>query len=31
MEHDSWEKKKDLKNAKKIVVEFKKRINAEVR
>ena len=31
MEHDSWENKKDLKNIKEIVAEFKERINAEVR
>ena len=31
MEHDSWENKKDLKNVKEIVAEFKERINAEVR
>ncbi len=29
-EHDIWEKK-DLKNAKKVVAEFKKRINVKVR
>jgi len=31
VEHDSWENKKDLKNVKEIVAEFKERINAEVR
>ena len=31
MEHNSWENKKDLKNIKEIVAEFKERINAEVR
>ena len=31
IEHNSWEKKKDLKNAKKVVVEFKKRSNTKVR
>ena len=30
-EHDSWEKKKDLENAKKLVAEFEGRMNAEVR
>jgi len=30
-EHDSWEKEKDLENMKKVVAEFKGRINAEVR
>jgi len=30
-EHDSWEKKKNLKNAKKLVAEFEGKINAEVR
>ena len=30
-ERDSWKKKEDLKNIKEIVVEFKERINAEVR
>jgi len=29
-EYDSWEKKKDLENVKKLVVEFKRRINVEV-
>jgi len=31
VEHNSWENKKDLKNVKEIVAEFKERINAEVR
>ena len=31
MEHDSWEKKEDLENAKEVVVEFEKRTNVEVR
>jgi len=30
-EHNSWEKEKDLENAKEIVTEFEKRMNAEVR
>ena len=30
-EHDSQEKEEDLKNAKIVVVEFKRRINTEVR
>ena len=29
--YDIWEKKKDLENMKKVVAEFKERINAEVR
>ena len=29
-EHNSWEKKEDLENAKKVVAKFKKRINVEV-
>jgi len=29
-EYDSWEKKKDLENVKKLVVEFKRRMNVEV-
>ena len=31
VEHDSWEKKEDLENVKKIVVEFEGRMNVEVR
>ena len=31
VEHDSWEKEKDLENAKEIVTEFKRRINTDVR
>jgi len=31
VEHDSWEKKEDLENAKEVVVEFEKRTNVEVR
>ena len=30
-EHDSWEKKKDLENTKKIVAEFEGRMNVEVK
>jgi len=30
-EHNSWKKKKDLGNAREVVEEFKRRINAEVR
>ena len=30
-EYNSWEKKEDLKNTKVLVIEFEKRINAEVR
>ena len=30
-EHDSWEKEKDLENAKKLVAEFERRMNVEVR
>jgi len=30
-EHDSWEKKENLENAKKLVVEFEGRMEAEVR
>jgi len=28
-EYDSWEREKDLENAKEVVAEFKKKINAE--
>ena len=31
MKHDIWEKKKDLKNVKEVVAEFKERLNTEVR
>ena len=31
MEHDSWEKKEDLENAKKLVAEFERRVNREVK
>ena len=31
MEHDIWEKKEDLGNAKEVLEKFKGRINAEVR
>jgi len=31
IEHDSWEKEKDLENIKKVVVKFERRINTEVR
>jgi len=30
-EHDSWEKEEDLENAKELVAEFKRSMNAEVR
>ena len=30
-EYDSWKKKKDLENTKKVVKEFERRINVEVR
>jgi len=30
-ENDTWEKKEDLENAKKLVDEFKGRLNVEVR
>ena len=30
-EHDTWERKKDLGNAKKVLEEFEERINAEIR
>jgi len=31
VEHDSWEREKNLENAKEVVVEFKRRINVEVK
>ena len=31
VEHNSWEKEEDLENTKELVVEFKGRINVEVR
>jgi len=31
VKHDSWEKKENLENAKEVVAEFKKRMNAEVK
>ena len=31
VEHDSWEKEKDLENAKELVAKFEKKMNAEVR
>jgi len=31
VKHNSWKKKKDLENAKKVITEFERRINAEVR
>ena len=31
MEHNSWEREEDLENTKEVVVEFEKRLNAEVR
>ena len=30
-EHDSWEKKKNLENAKEVVAEFKGRMNTDIR
>jgi len=30
-EHDTWEKKENLKNAEKVLEEFKGKMNAEVR
>jgi len=30
-EHDSWEREKNLENAKEVVVEFEGRLNVEVR
>jgi len=30
-EYDSWEREKDLENAKEVVAEFKERMNAKVR
>jgi len=30
-ENDSWKREKDLENAKKIVAEFERRVNVEVR
>ena len=31
VEHNSWKREEDLENVKEVVVEFEKRINAEVR
>jgi len=31
VEHDSWEREKNLENAKEVVVEFKRRINVEIK
>ena len=31
MEHDSWEREENLENIKKIVAEFERRLNVEVR
>jgi len=31
VEHNTWEREKDLENAKEVVVEFEKKINIEVR
>jgi len=31
MEYDSWEKEQDLENTKEVVVEFKRKVNVEVR
>jgi len=30
-EYDSWEREEDLENTKKVVAEFERRVNAEVR
>ena len=31
MEHNNWKRKKDLENTKKVVVDFEKRLNVEIR
>jgi len=31
VEYDSWKKKEDLENAKKLVAEFQRRMNANIR
>ena len=31
MEHDTWERKEDLGNVKKVLEEFKERMDAEIR
>ena len=31
VEHDTWERKEDLENAREVLEEFKERMNAEVR
>jgi len=31
VEHDSWKKEEDLESTKKVVAEFERRMNAEVR
>jgi len=31
IEHNSWEREKNLENAKKVVAEFERRLNVEVR
>ena len=31
MEHDTWERKKDLRNAREVLEEFEERMNTEVR
>ena len=31
VKHNLWKNKKDLENAKKVITEFERRINAEVR
>jgi len=31
VEHDTWEKKKNLRNAREVIEEFKEKLNAEVR
>jgi len=30
-EHDTWEKKEDLENVRKVLEEFERKMNAEVR
>ena len=31
VEHDSWKKEESLENAKEVVTEFERRLNAEIR
>ena len=30
VEHDTWKKKKDLKNAKEVVIEFEEKLNTKI-